>query len=315
MLCGWSGWRGPAQNPPLVDPPSGRLWSANARTTDGDALAMVGDSGYALGARAKQIRDDLYGKAKFTERDLLAIQLDDRALLHERWWKLLRSKALASRAPAWGDIEVATRQWEGRAGPDSVSFRITREWRLAVLSRIKEGLLAPAIAAMGKDFVMPDLPQLEGVGWELVTQKPANLLPRKYQTWDELFLDAAREVDNELLEIGPLSERKWGEQNRAAICHPLAKALPAFTRRWTCMPPDPLPGDQAMPRIASPDFGASERMVVSPGHEAEGIIEMPGGQSGHPLSPYWGAGHSSWVRGEATPFLPGAKTHQLSLKP
>jgi penicillin amidase len=195
-----------------------------------------------------------------------------------------------------------------------VSFRIVREWRLAVLQRVKEGLLAPAMAAMGKDFVMPDLPQIEGVAWELVNQRPQHLLPRAYATWDELFLDAARDVDNKLLEIGPLSERKWGERNTAAICHPLAKALPAFTRRWTCMPPDPLPGDQAMPRIASPNFGASERMVVSPGHEAEGIIEMPGGQSGHPLSPYWGAGHAAWVRGEPTPFLPGRPEHTLVLK-
>jgi penicillin amidase len=313
--CGWSGWRGAAQNPKVVDPPQGRLWTANARTADGVALSLLGDSGYALGARAKQIRDSLYAKPQFTERDLLAIQLDDRALLHERWWKLLRQQALASRAPAWSDIEVATRKWEGRAAPDAVSFRIVREWRLAVLQRVKEGLLAPAMAAMGKDFVMPDLPQVEGVAWELVTQRPAHLLPRAYHSWDELFLEAAREVEGALLEVGPLTERTWGERNRAAICHPLAKALPTFTRRWMCMPPDPLPGDQAMPRIASPTFGASERMVVSPGHEAEGIIEMPGGQSGHPLSPYWGAGHPAWVRGEATPFLPGAAAYTLKLQP
>jgi penicillin amidase len=115
--CGWSGWRGPAQNPSLVDPPGGRLWTANARTADGEALALLGDSGYALGARAKQIRDALYARPRFSERDLLAIQLDDRALLHERWWRLLRTQATASRTPAWGDIEIATRKWEGRAAP------------------------------------------------------------------------------------------------------------------------------------------------------------------------------------------------------
>jgi penicillin G amidase len=312
--CDWSGWRGPAQNPAIVDPPGGRLWTANARTVEGDALALLGDAGYALGARAKQIRDDLYAKPRFTERDLLAIQLDDRALFLERWWKLLRAQAMVSRTPAWGDIEVATRHWEGRAAPEAVSYRITREWRLAVLERIKDGLMAPAMAAMGSAFEMPDLPQIEGVAWQLVTQRPAHLLPRAYGSWGELLLDAAREVDNKLLQTGPLPERKWGERNRASICHPLAPALPRFTRHWTCMPPDPLPGDLAMPRIASPDFGASERMVVSPGHESEGIVEMPGGQSGHPLSPYWGAGHQAWVRGEATPFLPGAAQYTLVLK-
>ena len=112
-----------------------------------------------------------------------------------------------------------------------------------------------------------------------------------------------------------MKDRKWAEHNTAAICHPMAKALPSLASRWLCMAPDALPGDLNMPRIASPTFGASERMVVSPGHEADGIIHMPGGQSGNPLSPFWGAGHAAWVKGEATPFLPGATTHSLSFKP
>jgi penicillin amidase len=63
------------------------------------------------------------------------------------------------------------------------------------------------------------------------------------------------------------------------------------------------------------NFGASQRMVVAPGHEAEGLAHMPGGQSGHPLSPFWGAGHADWVRGNATPFLPGTARHALTLEP
>ena len=37
--------------------------------------------------------------------------------------------------------------------------------------------------------------------------------------------------------------------------------------------------------------GQSERMVVSPGHEEKGLLVIPGGQSGHPLSPYYRADH------------------------
>ena len=40
---------------------------------------------------------------------------------------------------------------------------------------------------------------------------------------------------------------------------------------------------------------------------------MPGGQSGHPLSPYFLAGHEAWVRGEKASFLPGAPVHRLTL--
>ena len=36
---------------------------------------------------------------------------------------------------------------------------------------------------------------------------------------------------------------------------------------------------------------------MSPGREAEGYLQLPGGQSGHPLSPFYRAGHAAWARG------------------
>ena len=303
-------------SPVLTSQTSHRLWTANARVLDGTALTRVGDGGYALGARAKQTLDGLFAKERFTEKDLLAIQLDDRALFLQRWWTLLQDEA--TRLPADSAVKAladAGKTWEGVAGVDSVSYRLVRAWRLAVHARIADGLTAPAQAALGDDFVMPDLPQLEGVVWPLLEQRPAHLLSQRYETWDALLEDAAKEVRDDLAGQGPLAERRWGERNTAKICHPLANALPAFLKPMLCMPGEPLAGDGAMPRVQGPAFGASERMVVSPGHEADGILHMPGGQSGHPLSPFWGAGHDDWVHGRQTPFLPGAATHTLTLRP
>ena len=292
-----------------------RLWTANSRVVDGALLARVGDGGYANGARARQIRDDLFAKDRFTERDLLAIQLDDRALFLQRWWTLLRERDVAARTPALHELASAASTWQGRASTDSTSYRIVRAWRLAVHDRLLDGLTAPAHAAMGDAFEMPNLSHFEGAAWPLVTQRPANLLPRRFASWDALFEDAAREVRDELAKDGPLVKRTWGERNTARICHPLSRALPGFLKPQLCMPADELPGDSGMPRVQGPDFGASERMVVSPGHEADGIIHMPGGQSGHPMSPFWGAGHEDWVHGRATPFLPGEAKHSMTLVP
>ncbi len=246
---------------------------------------------------------------------MLAIQLDDRAVFLQRWWELLRSESTRARTPALQALAEASKTWEGRAVANSVSYRLVRAWRLAVVARIADGLTAPAQAALGDDFVMPKRAQLEGVVWPLVTQRPAHLLPRRYDTWDALLEDAAKEVSDELSAKGPLASRTWGEANTARICHPLAKAIPLIGTRFLCMPSDPLDGDHNMPRVVAPDFGASERMVVSPGHEADGIIHMPGGQSGNPLSPFWGAGHEDWVHGRPTPFLPGETEYKLTLKP
>ena len=301
--------------PRLLDPPSHRLWTANNRTLDADALALAGDGGYALGARARQIRDGLFARQRFNERDLLAIQLDDRALFLQRWWQLLQSEGSQPGQTSLAALAGAGRTWQGRAAPDSVSYRIVRAWRLAVHTRIADGLTAPARAALGDDFVMPDLPQLEGVVWPLLAERPAHLLPRRFASWDALLEDAARQVSDDLAGRGPLDQRSWGERNTARICHPLANALPAMLKPALCMPPDALAGDSAMPRVQGPSFGASQRMVVSPGHEAEGIIHMPGGQSGNPLSPFWGAGHDDWVQGKPSPFLPGKTEYTMTLKP
>ncbi|MBZ0087051.1 MAG: penicillin acylase family protein [Thermomonas sp.] len=302
-------------NPLLRSPQRDRMWTANTRVLDGPALRRVGDGGYVLGARAAQIRADLQRKQRVDERDLLGIQLDDRAVLLTQWSALLRERARAAGTPALRELEISAHRWEGRAVPASVSYRIVRAWRLEVHKRIADGLTAPARAALGSDFVMPDLPQLEGVVWPLVTQRTQHLLPRRFASWDALFEDAAVAVRDALRPIGPLPLRTWGERNTAAICHPLAAAIPLVGKRWLCMPHQPLAGDDNMPRVVGPNFGASERMVVAPGHEADGYFHMPGGQSDHPLSPFWGAGHEAWVNGTPTPFLPGATRYTLRLEP
>ncbi|MBJ6980478.1 penicillin acylase family protein [Luteimonas sp. MC1572] len=309
-------WPASTRNAPtLASPTADRLWTANNRVVSGPALDRLGDGGYALGARGAQIRDALRATGTFDERALLAIQLDDRALFLERWWQLLRERAAASSTPAMDALADAAATWEGRADPASTSYRVVRAWRIAVNERIADGLLAPARAALADDFAMPALPQLEGVAWPLVSQRPAHLLPRRFASWEALFEDAAVAVRDELSGQGPLAERSWGEYNTARICHPLASVLPKPVRGWLCMPADALPGDTHMPRVQGPAFGASQRMVVSPGREADGIIHMPGGQSGHPLSPFWGAGHDDWVHGRPTPFLPGKAEHALVLAP
>ena len=300
------------RSPAVIDPAEDRLWTANSRVVGGEAEALVGNGGYAFGARQQQIRDLLFAREAFTEQDLLDTQLDTRALLLDRWWHLLKGLPPRNDAPALLELAAAASDWNAHADPASVGYRIVRAWRLAVHARIAGGLTGPAQVALGEDFAMPDLPQLEGVAWPLVTQQPAHLLPPRFGDWHALLEDAAREVRDGLAANGPLARRTWGERNTARICHPLAGAVPLLGRRL-CMPAEPLAGDGMMPRVQGPSFGASQRMVVAPGREADGIAHMPGGQSGHPLSPFWGAGHDAWVEGRPAPFLPGDTEYRMTL--
>ena len=106
----------------------------------------------------------------------------------------------------------------------------------------------------------------------------------------------------------------WGEANRSEIRHPLSLALP-FLGSLLNPPSLPQAGDLNMPRVSRPGFGASQRMVVAPCHEEKGIMHMPGGQSGHPLSPFYHAGHEDWAYARPTPFLPGPDYTVMTLSP
>ena len=155
----------------------------------------------------------------------------------------------------------------------------------------------------------------EGPVWALVTERPAHLLDPRFASWDALLLAALDETVVELTKDGrPLAERTWGERNTTLIRHPLARAVPQLGG-FLDMPPLPLPGDNHMPRFQSPTAGASERFGVSPGREELGYFHMPGGQSGHPLSPHYADGHAAWANGEKTPFLPGPPVNVLTLVP
>lgn len=316
--CDWDGWIDPARTPRLADPDEHRVWTANSRVADGEALELIGDGGYDLGARQRQIRDLLFARERFTEQDLLDIQIDDRALFLEPWWQLLRDviEEAEGAHPALAALDAPTREWEGSAGTDAVAYRLVRGFRGEVVDRLAGELMAPVREAEGEAFIAPRLSQFEALAWPLASQRPPGWEPQAHGgDWMRLFEDAAASLVETLGGAQELHQRTWGERNTAVIAHPLAAALPGPLARALSMPAQPLPGDSNMPRAQGPNFGASQRMVVAPGHEARGILHMPGGQSGHPLSPFWGSGHESWATGAPTPFLPGPPEHRLLLVP
>jgi len=313
---GWKGFLAGDAVPSVVAPASGRLWTANNRILGGAALTSLGDAGYACAARAAQIRDDLAPLEHANPKDLLAVELDDRALFLARWQKLLLAAltpdALAQKKSR-GELRALVEKWEGRATTDSVSYRLVRGFRHAAARRALTPIFATCVAA-DAGFDWTRLAYEEPL-WTLLHEKPAHLLDAKFVSWEDLLLAAADDLVADLAKQGtPLANATWGRANTARLRHPFALVLPSWLTGWLNLPADPLPGDVDMPRVQGRSFGASERFAVSPGHEAEGYFHMPGGQSGHPLSPFYRAGHEAWVRGEPTPFLPGKTAHTLTLK-
>ena len=204
--------------------------------------------------------------------------------------------------------------WGGRAAVESVGYRLVRDFRQQVDAMVFRALTAPC-RKMDPPCDYRILTQREGALWAMVTRQPANLLDPEYKSWNDLMLGAVDQVIRNLwLPHTGLAERTWGERNLVHIQQPMTRGLP-FLDRWLDMRPVELPGDSNMPRVQGVDFGASERMDVEPANLAHGIFEMPTGQSGYPFSAYYRNSQPAWVRGEATPFLPGAAQHTLVFQP
>ncbi|MFZ0790264.1 MAG: penicillin acylase family protein, partial [Chromatiaceae bacterium] len=315
---GWRGWLAPADYPRIVDPPSGRIVSANNRLVGEDALRILGEQAYDQGARARQISDALLAMESATPQEMLNVQLDDRALFLARWRRLAldlltpESSGAAPRRREFRDLLEHT--WAGRASTDSVAYRLVKVFRAQAAELAFAPLLEPLREIDSRPPATPGR-AMEGALWQLVTRRPAHLLDPHYASWDALLLDAIDRTAAQLTEGGrPLDRRTWGEANTLAMRHPVSPAMP-WLGLLLDMDAQPLPGDTHMPRVQAPGFGASERLVVSPGHETEGLFHMPGGQSGHPLSPAYRAGHDDWVEGRATPLLPGPAVSTLHLVP
>lgn len=316
--AGWTGWRSPEEYPRIIDPAAGRLWTANARTIDIETwLAFMGDGMYDNGARAAQIRDDLLALTSASAADMLNMQTDDRALFLIRWrdvlLELLDEPALPGR-PLRAEARKFIEDWSGRAAAEDVGYRLVRAMRLQIRQDVFESLTATARAKFTQTRFSPSA-QFEAPLWQLVTQRPLHLLDPRHESWEAALLASIDTALQELQqECTALKHCTWGAQNRLAMRHPLSQALP-IVGRWLDMPAEPLSGDSFMPRVQGPAFGASERLVVSPGREAQGYFQMPGGPVDHPLSPFYGAGHEAWVRGKPRPLLPGPARHTVVLNP
>jgi penicillin amidase len=313
----WDGWYAPDEYPECCAANVDSIWNANNRMVGGKEFDQLGDGGYDRGARARQIRDDLRRLDAATPKDMLDIQLDDRALFLERWHtQLLATLSQPGALASQERIEFRRRleDWSGRADVGSISYRLVRDYREEVARRVFEPISA-AVKDIYPAFAYDSL-KFEDPLWSLIESQPVNLLDRKYENWNALLLSA---VDSVIEKVKAQKDGYTfytvGEKNATRIQHPMAAAIPEL-RPWLNMPVDQLPGDRFdMPRIQAPSFGSSLRMAVSPGQEKEGYLIMPCGESGNPLSPHYRDCHEAWVKNIPTSFLPGLATHKLLLRP
>jgi penicillin amidase len=220
---------------PAACPPPGP-WRRKARcgaaTTGPSAARRVPCSGTAAttkapapGRSATTLLALIATGKKAAPADLLAIQLDDRAVFLARWQKflleVLTDDAVAGH-PARAELRAAVQAWGGHASPDAVAYRVVRNFRLHAAERALAPFIAPAQAGYAA-FNWRSLPYEDAL-WQLVHERPERLLNPAHASWSALLLAAADDVTADVAQAGgSLARFTWGARNTLAMRHPLSR--------------------------------------------------------------------------------------------
>jgi len=312
---GWNGYILPEELPRLINPESGFIVNANQRMLTASYPYVIGhyfDQGY----RAHRISERLSEVRNLTERDMLAIQLDTKADFYRFYQRLALSLLDRNIDPELAELRQDLSNWDGFAERESVGFAVLTEFRKLLL----DAVISPFMTKC-REFdprfrftsSMIDVPLKQ-----LLEAEQPELLPDKihYKDWHAFLLALLVQAKNKTLTYRPDGKGylAWGSFNQVSISHPLSNSLP-WLRHWLDMPQVFIPGCRQCVRVSGPGYGASERLVVSPRREGNAILHMPGGQSGHPLSPFYSDQQQAWVEGAELPLEHGKTVYRLLLIP
>jgi len=317
--AGWDGYIEAEKLPRQINPVDGILVSANDRRLGKNYPHVIGRQ-FANGYRAYRINQRLKQMQASNEWSLFALQLDTESEYYGFYQQLALTVLTPERIARQAELRELRDYllaWNGRADTGSLGFALLQQFQ----ERLAEAVFDPfvtACRAADKNFAYI-WSYIDTPLQAMLTEKPPALLPDPvhYANWDDFILGQLQQSAQALQADYPdikLSELTWGKVNKAKFAHPFAASLSLLSGLLN-MPDDPLAGCSNCVRVAGPDFGAGERLVASPAHLDEGLLHTPGGQSAHPLSPYYRDQQAYWVAGLPIGLLAGKAEYRLILKP
>ena len=294
--------------PMVFAPKEDFIQTANNRTA-GPLLAKQIGYAWANPARAKRIQQVLSRSRDADERSMLELQMDPTTLGLEPWRKIvLHVIPEDEEDPALAEARKAVLEWNSRADTDQVGITLLEDLRSRMLDE-----MTIAVADWARQQGLGDFPRAyrneEPYLRAIEDELPNWLPPGEAEDWHAW----ARQHIRDSIEEGSLAP--WGERNAVTISSPFASMAPEPLARMLKIEVGPQSGYWNAPKVLGRGFGASARIIVSPGHEEDGILLLPGGQSGNPFSPHYRSLTPSWVAGDPLPLLPGDSVARFTLEP
>lgn len=312
-------WPAPReQHPHVLNPPAGYLLSANQRLFAKEQNPL-GQSNSSFAVRAWQLEQGIKelttgSDASISSDQAFALMLDSRAPHLQVYLQQIQQLIDRPMDPDWPELAQVTQALANQplvaAEADSLSYPLIRFYRDQLMTHALQPL---ADTLSPHNWATSQLNASLPYALERLTQaEPEHLLPSTFASWQELKWHALQQAFAQAAPKGQLLP--WGEHNRSRFQHPLSSALPLLSPLLDS-PAVPQSGDRDVPRVMRPDFGASQRMLLIPGQSDQSLYHAPGGQSGHPRSPFYRTGLNDFHQGLPRPLLPENSRWQLVLTP
>ncbi|BBU62175.1 peptidase [Methylosinus sp. C49] len=320
---GWDGHYTPRELPTIIDPASGFIVNANQRMLSSADFAPGIGHDYSGGYRAWRISQRLREAKQVDEKDMAELQLDTVTDVYG-YYRIVALRALKEQSRDRGeelaDLIRVLEDWDGRAEARSLGLPVLVEFRKALI----ESLLSPLLARCRKlepGFVY-DWSNVDEPVRTILESRQADLWPAFANGDKNAFLRSLLTKTAERLrqrhEGRSLSDIRWGDANRVEMAHPLAAASPILASLLN-MSHAKLAGCAQCVRYYFAEngksSGANARMVISPGRETDGLMQMAAGQSGQLLSDHYDDQQSDWVAGHSSPFRRTDTIASISLRP
>ncbi|MBY6243602.1 penicillin acylase family protein [Methylosinus sp. Sm6] len=319
---GWRGYYRSDELPSIVDPLSGFLVNTNQRMLGADQFAPKIGHDFSGGYRAWRVTERLRELSGASEGDMLALQLDSVSEPY-RYYQKLALDALDGAVDLGGDaaaLRPYLAAWDGRAEADSLGLPLLVEFRQALIDAIFSPLVAKC-RKLDPAFIY-EWSGMDGPLQTIIASGRGGLLPEAYSDWPTFLRAVLTRTARELMrrhDVASVADLTWGRVNRVQIGHFLTNGVPVISQ-FLDMPRRPLAGCRLCVRFSlnfpfGSSSGANARMVVAPGRESDGLMEMPGGQSGQPGAEHYGDQQEDWLLGRPSPLLAGEPRHKIILKP
>ncbi len=319
----WAGYIPFEEMPQVLNPPSGRIATANARVVGPRYKPFLTDRWYEP-ERTKRIYELLENhRGKFNAADMLAMQTDLYSAPHVFLAGQL-ADAMKKVSPQDARVLTVVKQletWNGQARQGTRGLSLLEYVRREMMRQ----LLKPIVKETKVRYEWSrTLTFLRNV----LQSRPPAWLPAEYKSYDHFIVacaeQAARQLESDTRANGAADPENpqswsWGRVLPLQMLHPLGRS--GFLRKHLSISGVAQDGTGFSVKQTGRSFGPAMRFVADLADFDKSLMNVTLGQSGHYLSPHYRDQFDSWYEGRGLPSAfsekaeSAARVHQLTLTP